>query len=64
MSRGRKLSQSWESNAQNIKETDRHDNMKVTNSTGSIVSYQEGHNIPVTEHKINLSEKTDNLIMI
>ena len=38
--------------------------MKVTNSTGSIVSYQEGHNIPVTEHKINLSEKTDNLIMI
>ena len=38
--------------------------MEVTNSTVSIVSYQEGHNIPVTEHKINLSEERDNLMMI
>ena len=38
--------------------------MEVTSSTGPIVKYQEGHNIPVKYHKINLSQKTDSLIMI
>ena len=54
----------WSSNAQNIKETGPKDNMKVTSSTGPLVNYQEGHNIPAKEHELNLSEKTDNLIMI
>ena len=38
--------------------------MEVTSSTGPIVKYQEGHNIPVKYHKIKLSQKTDSLIMI
>ena len=55
---------SWSSKAQNIKGTISKDNMEVTSSTGPIVNYQEGPNIPAKEHKINLSEKTDNFIMI
>ena len=38
--------------------------MEVTSSTGPTVNYKEGHNIPVKDHKINLSEKTGNLIII
>ena len=38
--------------------------MEVTSTTGPIVNYPEGHNIPAKEHKINLSEKADNVIMI
>ena len=55
----------WSSNTQNImKETDRQDNKELTSSTGLIMNYQEGYNIPAKEHKINSSEKTDNSIMI
>ena len=58
-------SKSRSSNVQNIKETDPQDNnMEVTSTTGPIVNYPEGHNIPAKEHKINLSEKADNVIMI
>ena len=38
--------------------------MEVTSSTGPIVKDQEGHNIPVKDHKINLIQKTDSLTMI
>ena len=38
--------------------------MEVTSSTGPIGKYQQGHNIPVKDHKINLIQKTDSLIMI
>ena len=55
----------WSSNTQNIiKETDPQDNKELTSSTGPIINYQEGYNIPAKEHKINSSEKTDNSIMI
>ena len=38
--------------------------MEVTNSTGPIVNFQGEHKIPAKEHKINLSGKTDNSIII
>ena len=46
-----------------MKETDPQDNMEGTRSTGPIVNYQEGQNIPAKEHKLNLSDKTNNLMM-
>ena len=52
----------WSSNALNIKGADPQDNIEVTSSTGPIVDYQEGHNIPAKVYKINLSEKIYNLI--
>ena len=55
---------SWSSNAQNMKETDLQDNMEVTRRTGLVANYQGGRNIPAKGLQINLSEKTDNLIMI
>ena len=47
-----------------MKETDPQDNKEVTSSSGPIVNYQVRRNIPERERKINLSEKTDNLIRI
>ena len=38
--------------------------MEVISSTWPIVKYQEGHDIPVKDHKINITQETDNLIMI
>ena len=55
---------SWSSNAQKMKETDPQDNKELAGSTGPIMNYQEGYNIPEKEHKINSSEKTDNSVMI
>ena len=55
---------SWSSNAQKMKETDPQDNKELTGSTGPIMNYEEGYNIPEKEHKINSSEKTDNSVMI
>ena len=56
---------SWSSNTQKIKNTDCLDNMGVTSRTEPIINYQEGQNIMVKDHKINIvTHQTDNTIMI
>ena len=50
--------QSWSSNAQNIKETDLKDNLEVTSSAGPLVNYEEGYNIPGKDQKKDLTQKT------
>ena len=38
--------------------------MEVTSSTEPIVNNHKGQNIPVKDHKINVTQETGNLIMI
>ena len=38
--------------------------MEVVSSTGPIVIYQEGHKIPANDYKINVTQKTDNLMKL
>ena len=53
----------WSNSAQNIKEADLQDNTEITSSTRPTVKYKERHNIPVKGNKINVTQKTNNIIM-
>ena len=54
----------WNSNSQNVKETDPQYYKELTSSTGPIKNYHEGYNISAKEHKINSSERIDTSVII